>query len=95
MVNITDVAEVFGQFFGVGAEFGGIFISVIIVIAVLLAFSLYTQNEMAIAISGVGLFSLFTFLEWFPIWLTIIIVLIVAVLVGRKAGIVFGAKGDV
>ena len=85
MVNITDVAGTFGSFLGVGAETGGIFISVITTVAVLLALSIFTTNEMAVAVAGVSMFSLFTFLGWFPIWLLILIALVVAVLYGRKA----------
>lgn len=85
MINVTDIPEVFGNLFNVDAEVGGIIISVIVFMAVIIAVSLVSNSLMAVSVSGITLIALFTFLGWFPIWLTIIIALMVIVLFARDA----------
>lgn len=85
MINITDIPQVFADLFGVEASVGGIIISVIVFFAVIVAVSLVSNSLMAVSVSGITMIALFTFLGWFPIWLTVIIALMVIVLFARDS----------
>lgn len=85
MINITDIPQAFGNLFNVSPEVGGILISVLVLVAVLVGVSLVNNSLMAVSVIGISLISLFTFLGWFPIWLTIIIALLVIVMFARDA----------
>lgn len=93
MVNLTDVAETFGQFFGVGEATGGVIIAVLVVLAFLLALSIYSQNQIAIAVASISLFAVFTYIGWIDIWITILIALGIAVLVGKSTGRILSGNG--
>ena len=86
-LNMTAIPQAFAEIFGISYDASGILISVVLTICILLAFALLMEgfNIMPIAIVGIGCFSLFTFLGWFPIWIMIIICLIIAVLVASQA----------
>jgi len=85
MFNITDIPEAFGEIFNVSAEIGGVLISTIVIVAVIMAVSLASNSLIAVGISGISLVAFFTFMGWFPIWLTILIALFIAVMFGRDA----------
>lgn len=85
MINLTEIPEQFGNLFNVGSDVGGVMISVIVLLAVIVAVSLAKDSLVAISLSGIGVISFFTFLGWFPIWLTIIIALALVVMFGRDA----------
>jgi len=83
MFNLTDIPEAFGELFNVTPEIGGILISVLVIVAVVMAVSLASNSLVAVGISAISLIAFFTFMGWFPIWITILIALFIAVMFGR------------
>lgn len=84
MINMTDIPDAIGNLFNIPSETGGVLISVLILTAVLTALSLLNQSMIAMTVTSISVIALFTFLGWFPIWITILITLGLAVMFGRS-----------
>ena len=85
MLNLTLIPEAFAEILGVSTDASGIILSVAITSAFLLAISLLIDfNTMPVVIIGVDLFSMFTFLGWFPIWTMILIAMLTAILYAKE-----------
>ena len=85
MLNMTEIPQVLADLLNIPANTAGVLISIILVAAVVVFLGVVKAKEIAMAGVTVGMFALFTFLGWFPIWITILISLIVAVLFGKTA----------
>ena len=83
MFNLTDIPEAFGNIFNVTPEIGGVLVSVLVIVAVIMAVSLASNSLVAVGVSGISTMAFFTFMGWFPIWLTILIALFIAIMFGR------------
>lgn len=84
MVNLTQVPEVIGNMLNVPIGTAGIIMAVLITIALVIGVSLIAFSELTVAFVGLASISMFTFIGWFPIWITIFIGLGIAVMLGRK-----------
>lgn len=83
-LNLTQVPEVFTEVLGIPLIASGILISMIIILVVVVFLALLDCPMMGIAGSIVGLIAFFTFIGWFPIWVSIGIALIIAILFGTR-----------
>lgn len=95
MLNMTVIPEVFGDLLGLSIESGGVFVSVLVVLVFTFSISLLTDgfNILPIVITSIGLFTMFTFFGWFPIWILIIIALLTAILYSKEIVKVIGGRG--
>lgn len=84
MLNMTEIPQVFADMLNIPENTAGVLISIILVAAVVVFLGVVKAKEIAMAGVTVGMFALFTFLGWFPIWVTILICLLVAVLFGKE-----------
>ena len=93
MLNMTEIPQVFADLLNIPENTAGVLLSIILVAAVVVFLSIVKAKEIAIAGVTVGMFSLFTFLTWFPIWVTILVALVVAVLFGKEASTIIRGGG--
>ena len=93
MFNFTEIPEIFGELLGLGLEPTGILLTVIGLMAISITLAILELSNMGIAVVDVSWISFCTYMEWFPIWIMIIIALIVAVLFARKAVKYIGGTG--
>lgn len=84
MFNLTEMPEIFGEILGLGLEPTGIFLTIIGLMAISITLAVLELSNMGIAIIDICWISFCTYMEWFPIWIMIIIALVVAVLIGQK-----------
>lgn len=95
-LNMTAIPQAIGDILGVSYEVAGIIISVGLTIALILALSLLVEHFMSIlpvSIVSIAMFTLFTFLDWFPIWILIIISGLTAVLMAKEVNSMFSGGG--
>lgn len=87
-LNLTQIPEIIGSVLNLDTTVSGVLISVGITIIAIICLGLLVDNyfsELPIVSTVIGLFTLFTFLGWFPIFPFILIALVVAILYGRQA----------
>jgi len=84
MFNITEIPEIFGEILGLGLEPTGILMTILSLMAITITLSILELSNMGIAVVDVSWISFCTYMEWFPIWIMILISLLVAVLFARK-----------
>jgi len=82
--NLTELPEVFGEILGLSLEPSAVLISIVGLAIISLCLALVDLSNMGIAICDISWLTFATYLGWFPIWIMIIIVLIIAVLFARK-----------
>lgn len=91
--NVTAFPEIFGELLGLDVEPMGILITVVGICLISLVLATLELDITGIAITNVAFICFTTYLNWFPIWITIIIALIVSVLTARKAVTVLQGGG--
>ena len=84
MFNVTEIPEIFGEILGLGLEPSGILLTIIGLAVISITLSILELSNMGIAIIDVSWIAFCTYMQWFPIWIMIIVTLIVAVLFARK-----------
>jgi len=81
-LNLTQLPEIFSDNLGIPLDVSSIGIALVIIVATIIFLAILDVNFVVIfAVSMIEL-TLFTFMQWFPIYITIIIALICAILVG-------------
>jgi len=85
LLNMTEVPEVIGTILNVPSEVAGIAITIVLTACLVIFLAIIKAPELATAGLTVASFGFFTFLEWFPIWVTILIALVVSLLFGKEA----------
>ena len=93
MLNLTELPEIFGKILGLNLEPTGIIITMVTLMAISITLAILELSNMGIAIVDVSWISFCTYMNWFPIWIMIIISLLVAVLFARKAVRYIGGSG--
>lgn len=88
--NMTAFPEIFGDLLGLGIEPMGVLLTLAIVVCVTLTLSILSLDMTGIAVADICIISFCTYLDWFPIWVTILIALFVAVLTAKKTTSIFG-----
>jgi len=94
MFNVTEIPEIFGEWLGLGLEPTAILLTIIGLMAISITLAVLELSNMGIAVIDVGWISFCTFMQWFPIWIMIIISLIIAVLFARKTVKYIGGSGE-
>lgn len=84
MVNMTQVPEVIATFLNIPDFIGGMIITIVVTLGIGFAISTLSESEAFLVLGCLASLSFFTFIEWFPIWLTIFIALAVAVSFGKQ-----------
>lgn len=92
-LNLTQVPEVFTELLGIPVIASGILISMLIVLSAVVFLALLDCPPMGIAGAIIGLIAFFTFLGWFPVWISIGIALAIAVLFGVTVRKTFTGSG--
>jgi len=93
MFNFTEIPEIFGEILGLGLEPTGIIITVVTLMGISITLAILELSNMGIAVVDICWISFCTYMEWFPIWIMIIIALLVAVLFARKTVRYVGGSG--
>jgi len=88
--NMTAFPEIFGDLLGLDLEPMGVLLTIAIVVSVTLTLSILSLDFTGIAVADICIIAFCTYLDWFPIWVTILIALFVAALVGKKTVSIFG-----
>lgn len=94
MFNLTEIPEVIGEILGVGLEPTGIIITIVTLMALSITLAILELSNMGIAIVDICWIAFCTYMNWFPIWIMIIIVLITAVLFAQKTVKYLGGSGE-
>ena len=94
MFNVTEIPEIFGEILGLNLEPTGILVTLLGIMAISITLAILELSNMGIAIVDVCWISFATYMQWFPIWIMIIISLMIAVLFARKTVEYLGGSGD-
>ena len=94
MFNVTEIPEIFGEILGLNLEPTGILLTLLGVMAISITLAILELSNMGIAIADVCWISFATYMQWFPIWIMIIISLMIAVLFARKTVEYLGGSGE-
>lgn len=84
MLNLTQVPEVFSNVLNIPVVASGLLITLIFILVIVVGLSLLNTPPLGIAGAVIVAITFFTFLQWFPVWITIVIALAIAVLFGVK-----------
>lgn len=82
IMQIEDIPEMFGDFFDISTEASQVFLSIVVILAVLLPVMLMSRGSKSVTIEAVVLFLTMCFLigiGWLPFWILIMAVLIIAI----------------
>lgn len=90
-ISILNLDKAFGDAFGIGEFAGGVLLSMILLMAVMLPFA-FLRSYTAMLIMGVVELTLDIVLMWLPIWTIIVIVLLIAIGVADKFRNVFTGR---
>ena len=93
MFNFTEIPEIFGEILGLGLEPTGILLTIIGLMAISITLAILELSNMGIAVIDICWISFCTYMQWFPIWIMIIIALGIAVLFARKTVAYIGGSG--
>lgn len=93
MFNLTEIPEIIGEILGIGLEPTGIIITIFTLAALSVTLAILELSNMGIAIVDVSWIAFCTYMGWFPIWVMIIIVLLIAVLFAKKTVRYTGGSG--
>ena len=95
MLNITEIPEVFGEILGLGLEPMGILMTIVGLMAITITLAVLELSNMGIAVTNIGWIAFCTYMGWFPVWITIIIALVIAVMFAKKTVNVIAGSGSV
>lgn len=90
MIDITLIPTILGDLLGVEATVTGIVLSVVCMIAVLLALAVLDVNAVGMGVGGIGVLVLFTALTWFPWWIMLPVGAIAAWMIASEVKKVVG-----
>lgn len=84
MFNVTAIPENFSVLLGLEIETTAILASLLVLLVISVTCALLELDLLGIVILDIVVITFFTAIGWFPIWITILIGLAIAVLFGRK-----------
>lgn len=79
-----------GELLSTTAFVGGLFVSFLFLIMVILIIARFTQNDLVVVIAGVFAVILCAGLGWIPVWVVLIIVMIVSIMYGSVVERIMG-----